>query len=51
MSLNNIKDNRIFQIIVCIILGILLIWYQFSDFRISLFHYFIDFEINTINII
>jgi len=51
MRLNNIKDNKTFQIIVCIILGILLIWYQLSDFQNPLFDYFIDFEINTINII
>jgi DNA-binding transcriptional regulator of glucitol operon len=51
MNLINIKDNLIFQILVCIIIGIVLAWFQTSTFQNFLLEYFFDYQINTINII
>ena len=46
-----LKDNIIFQIVVCIIIGIILIWFQISNFNHIVLNYFFEYKINTINII
>lgn len=47
----NLKDNIIFQILVCIIIAIILIWFQISNFENIVLKFFFDNKINTINLI
>jgi hypothetical protein len=47
MLINNLKDSKIFQIIVCIVLAIILLRYHFLELKSPLF----EFKISTINII
>ena len=51
MNFNQIKENFIFQIIICIILAILLLRYSIIDVYNLLFDKFFNNHFNTINII